>query len=372
MKFSISVGQASCLSILVVICVTFGCCSVPKDFILSIDDDFNAAQDKLDAIRSKPSGKGLISDMYFDEVSKRSKAWWFMLPDKTLLGINTMLQNADEAEKSKITQILLGEVGTGFTDKIRWDMQVKTHFRRLNLAEHAENSDSEQTIELEVGRDYANVLRTAKIKGCVDSKYKYDYVQNENVKYDWLQLPDKTIVQLCGFRDKGEKNLKLVEIKVCNSGALFEKKVESWYPLQSARITPMGKKLWGIDVQSSYFNIYSGMPLVDALRTVKSAKCNQIFSKVIEGLDEITILNQSSDMETLLKREFYRFQINEHTELLIFASMPIEGAFEKIDGLYAISQVPDVKTSKTIRCLVEFEFIDLVQPFMSEWFEHID
>jgi len=364
MKFSISA--------VLLICVTFGCCSVPKDLILAIDDNFYTAKAKLEAINSQKSGRGLLSEMYFDDESNQSKAMWYLLPDNTLLGINTLLQDADDVEKGKITKILLGEIGTGFRDKIHWDMQVKTHFHRLNLADHTKTPILDKTIVLEVGHDYAEMLKSAKNKGCNDSEFKYDYTQNENVKYNWLQLPDKTIVQLCGFRDKSEKYLKLVDIKVCNSGVLFERNVESWYSARSVRITDIGKKLWGIDIQSSYFNIYKGMLLSDALKTMKLAKCDQILSKDIDDLMSIRILSNRWDKEILLKREFFRFQINENTELLIFTSVPVIGAYKKVDCLYAITEVPDLKTSKSECCLVEFEFIDLVEPFMSQWFEQID
>ena len=364
MKFSIA--------ILLMICITFGCCSVPKDLILSINDDYDTAKAKLDAINSQLSGEGLISEMYFEDMSERNKAWWYLLPDNTLLGINTKLQDADDVEHSKITKIMLGEIGTGFTDKISWDTQVKTHFHQINLAKHKEVLNSEKTIVLEVGQKYADVLRSAKNNGCEDSEYKYDYVHKETIKYNWLKLPDNTIVQLCGFQDKSDKFLRLIEIKVCNSYALFAMKVESWYSARSVRITNMGKKIWGIDVQSSYFNIYKGMSLADALKTVTSAKCTQVLSQDFDDLKEMKILGDSWHKELTKKREFYRFRINDSTELLIFASVPVDGAYKKVDGLYAITEIPDVKTSKSVFCLVEFEFIDLVKPFMSQWFEQLD
>ena len=84
------------------------------------------------------------------------------------------------------------------------------------------------------------------------------------------------------------------------------------------------------------------------------------------------ILGDSWHKELTKKREFYRFRINDSTELLIFASVPVDGAYKKVDGLYAITEIPDVKTSKSVFCLVEFEFIDLVKPFMSQWFEQLD
>ncbi|MCK5347426.1 MAG: hypothetical protein KAR20_28645, partial [Candidatus Heimdallarchaeota archaeon] len=68
MKFSIA--------ILSMICLTFGCCSVPKDLNLSINDDYDTVKVKLDAINSHLSGEGLISEMYFEDMSKRNKAWW--------------------------------------------------------------------------------------------------------------------------------------------------------------------------------------------------------------------------------------------------------------------------------------------------------
>ncbi|MCK5347447.1 MAG: hypothetical protein KAR20_28750, partial [Candidatus Heimdallarchaeota archaeon] len=299
-------------------------------------------------------------------------AWWYLLPDNTLIGINTLLQDADDAKHSKIIKILLGEIGTGFTDKIRWDMQVKTHFHHINLAKHKKILNAEKTVVLEVGQNYEDVLRNAKNNGCVDSNYKYDYVHKENIKYDWLQLPDNTIVQLCGFQDVGEKFLKLIEIKVCNSGALFSNKVESWYSARSVRITNMGKKIWGIDVQSSYFNIYKGMSLADALKTVTSAKCTQVLSQDFENLRELKILSNHWQNELTQKKEFYRFRIKDNTELLIFVSVLVDGAYEKVDGLYAITEVPDIKTLKSVFCLIEFEFIDLVKPFMLQWFEQFD
>ena len=360
----------------------YACSGLPEN--LSIKEGFKIsdAQVILDALEAQPSGKGLVSELYFDvtnDPETYDSTDWYLLPDNTQLGLySTENKTAGNYQpllgKQKeyfINQILLGEINQGYKGKLKWDMQIKVFFKELNLRNHLKEQENSfyDVGKIEVGDLFYQAVENLKNTCAIESPKKHDYIEMPNHIFRWVQLDNNMSIEILGESKTASGEIRIVQIRICNSTALFKQDCESWYHVQSIHYSNYGVRLWGIDVEYSYFNIYKGLKLKDALTTLKLAKIREskLSSEEIQNFRQ-KIQAPKNQVKKSSELSFRKFRFKQNIDLIIAYQQILDGSYETITNIILDATVPELTDQETKTIELECEFLDLVNPLRTDWF----